>query len=157
MILSTISLRLRLILQNVWRRVVDVSINISPLGVLIGGKSHLSITQITKNVCFSLFLINSWLALPWQPLKLPKLHMNELPQLRDSIWHHICYDLRLIWKNDKLAYKKVPKSPKNADFTINAPPAVCKKWIFRFSTKFRSRNYPQTFRPQTVSCCLLFT
>ena len=48
---------------------------------MIGGKSHLRITQITKITIFPLFLINSWLLLPRQPLKIPKIHMNELPRL----------------------------------------------------------------------------
>ena len=56
-----------------------------PLDMLIGDKSHLNITQITKKSIFSLFLINFWLSLPWQPLKVPELHMNELPQWRASI------------------------------------------------------------------------
>ena len=44
------------------------------------------------------FLINYWLLLPWQPLKLPKSHMNELPQFRGIIWCHIYHDLSPIWK-----------------------------------------------------------
>ena len=52
------------------------------LDVLIGDKPHLSITQIMKIMMISpVFLIISWLLLPWQPLKLAQLHMNELPQV----------------------------------------------------------------------------
>ena len=56
-----------------------------PLDVLIGDKSHLNISQITKISIFSLLLMNSWLPLPWQPLKVPKQYINEVPQWRASI------------------------------------------------------------------------
>ena len=44
------------------------------------------------------FLINFKLPLPKQPLKLPKLHMNELSWRRGLIGYHISYNLTLIWK-----------------------------------------------------------
>ena len=55
------------------------------------------------------FVFNSWLLLPWQQLKLPKLHINELPWFRPSIRCHSCHNRTQNHPFAVLSFSKDPK------------------------------------------------